>query len=318
MVGKTQEITTERFLMRIAVTGASGMLGTDLLQTLAGEHELYGLDIRKPDHQMSPSTGTLAGRNIRYQILDITKTKETYDTITSINPEIVIHAAAYTNVDKAESDQEQAYRINSLGTRNVALACQRFDSALIYISTDYVFNGQKKEPYVEIDKPDPLGTYAKSKYWGELYTQWLVNRFMIIRSSWLFGKHGKNFVAAIQSQMKNKHSLKVVNDQIGSPTYTVDLAGAIKQLLTINNQLSTGLYGIWHITNSGSCSWHDFAKEIVKQLGAKENVEPVGTQQVNRPAVRPRNSILDNSNWKLHNFPLLPTWQDALKRYLKQ
>ncbi|MFH1142810.1 MAG: sugar nucleotide-binding protein, partial [Candidatus Uhrbacteria bacterium] len=154
--------------------------------------------------------------------------------------------------------------------------------------------------------------------WGELYTQWLVNRFMIIRSSWLFVKNGKNFVEAIQSQVKTKHGLKVVSDQIGSPTYTIDLAHAIQQLLTINNQLSTGLYGIWHITNSESCSWFDFAKEIVKQVGVKEDVEPVSTQQVNRLAARPRNSVLDNFNWKLHNFPLLPTWQDALKRYLKQ
>ncbi len=304
--------------MRIAITGASGMLGTDLLQTLAGEHELFGLDIRKPLIEIP---------NTKYQLLDITDTKATYDVITRLNPELVIHAAAYTNVDGAENEPEQAYRINSLGTRNVALACQRFDSALIYISTDYVFNGQKKEPYLEIDQPDPLGTYAKSKYWGELYTQWLINRFMIIRSSWLFGKHGKNFVAAIQSQVQNKHDLKVVNDQFGSPTYTVDLANAIKQLLTINNpcppkfvgrELSTGLYGIWHITNSGSCSWFDFAREIVKQSGAKDNVEPVSTQQVNRLAPRPTNSVLGNFNWKLHNFPLLPTWQDALKRYLKQ
>lgn len=313
--------------MRIAITGASGMLGTDLLQTLAGEHELYGLDIRKPLFEVSDS---------RYQILDITNTIETYDTITRINPELVIHAAAYTNVDGAESEQEQAYRINSLGTRNIALACQRFDAALIYISTDYVFNGQKKEPYLEIDQPDPLGTYAKSKYWGELYTQWLVSRFMIIRSSWLFGKKGKNFVEAIRSQVITKHSLQVVNDQFGSPTYTVDLAEAIKRLLTINNpcplqkslagtaptfagrELSTGLYGIWHITNSGHCSWYDFAREIVKQIGAKEDVSPVSTHQVNRPAARPKNSVLDNFNWKLHDFPLLPTWQDALKRYLHQ
>jgi dTDP-4-dehydrorhamnose reductase len=295
--------------MRIVITGASGMLGTDLLQALAGDHELTGLDNRKPLIELP---------NTKYQLLDITDTKATYEVVTRINPELVIHAAAYTNVDGAESDQEQAYRINSLGTRNVALACQRFDAALIYISTDYVFNGQKKEPYLEIDRPDPLGTYAKSKYWGELYTQWLVNRFMIIRSSWLFGKHGKNFVAAIQSQLQNKHGLKVVNDQFGSPTYTVDLAEAIKQLLATNQQLSTGLYGIWHITNSGSCSWYEFAREIVKQSGAKDSVEPISTQQANRLAPRPNNSVLDNFNWKLHNFPLLPTWQDALKRYLKQ
>lgn len=295
--------------MRIAVIGASGMLGTDLLQGLAGEHELYGLDIRKPDNQLV---------NIKYQVLDITKTKETYDTIIRINPELVIHAAAYTNADEAENNQEQAYQINSMGTRNVALACQKFDSALIYISTDYVFNGRKTEPYTEIDDPDPLGAYAKSKYWGELYTQWLVSRFMIIRSSWLFGKNGKNFVEAIRSQAKTKHGLKVVSDQVGSPTYTVDLAAAIKQLISVNCQLSTGLYGIWHITNSGSCSWFDFAREIVKQIGSKENVEPVSTQQANRLAVRPKNSVLDNFNWKLNDFALLPTWQDALKRYLKQ
>lgn len=294
--------------MRIVITGASGMLGTDLLQALVGEHELIGLDNRKPLIELP---------NIKYQLLDLTDTQATYEIVTRINPELVIHAAAYTNVDGAESDQEQAYRINSLGTRNIALACQRFDAALIYISTDYVFNGQKKEPYLEIDTPNPLGTYAKSKYWGELYTQWLVNRFMIIRSSWLFGKQGKNFVAAIQSQLQNKHGLRVVNDQFGSPTYTVDLAEAIKQLVAANQQLTTGLYGIWHITNAGSCSWFDFAREIIKQVGVKVTIEPISTQQVQRPAARPQNSVLDNFNWRLHNFPLLPTWQDALRRYLK-
>ncbi|MBI5554895.1 MAG: dTDP-4-dehydrorhamnose reductase [Elusimicrobia bacterium] len=295
--------------MRIVITGASGMLGTDLLQALAGDHELYGLDIRKSDRPLA---------DVSHQILDITDTKATYEVITKINPELVIHAAAYTNVDGAESDQEPAYRINSLGTRNVALSCQRFDAALIYLSTDYVFDGRKTEPYAEIDRPDPLGVYAKSKYWGELYTQWLVSRFMIIRSSWLFGKNGQNFVEAIRSQVITKHGLQVVNDQVGSPTYTVDLAEAIKHLITINYQLSTGLYGIWHITNSGSCSWFDFAREIVKQVGAKEEVSPISASQANRLAVRPKNSVLNNFNWKLHNFSLLPTWQDALKRYLKQ
>ena len=283
------------------------MLGSELAATLAGEHELWAVDIRKP-------LETVPG--VQYQLLDIVNTKETFSAITRINPELVIHTAAFTDVDGAETKSDLVFQVNAIGTRNVALSCQKFDAALIYISTDYVFDGQKTEPYVEFDQPHPLSIYAQSKYWGELYTQWLVNRFMIIRTSWMFGKNGRNFVQAMLSQLKNQHSLKVVKDQVGSPTYAVDLALAIKELITVNQQVSTGLYGIWHLTNSGFCSWYEFAAEIVRLSQSHETVESTTSEQLQRPAVRPKNSVLRNYNWELQNFAALPPWQDALRRYL--
>jgi dTDP-4-dehydrorhamnose reductase len=295
--------------MRILVTGAGGMLGSDILATLSGKHELFGVDLKSPANK-SPE--------VAFQVLDITNTKDTYEQITKINPELVIHTAAFTDVDGAESKPELAFQANAIGTRNVALSCQRFDAQMIYISSDYVFDGTKTTPYVEYDQPNPLGIYARSKYWGELYTQWLLNKFIIIRSSWLFGRNGRNFAQAFLSQVKNQHNLRVVSDQVGAPTYTLDLAAAINDLISVQEQVGTGLYGIWHITNSGKCSWYDFAQEILKQIKNTASIEAISTAQLERPAPRPRNSVLDNSNWRLQNFASLPPWQDALRRYLRE
>jgi dTDP-4-dehydrorhamnose reductase len=295
--------------VRIAITGASGMLGNYLMAALAEGHELTTLDIRPP---------ALPLEGVKFQKLDITNTRDTYEQITKINPELVIHAAAYTDVDGAEANPDTAFLVNAIGTRNVALACQRFDAAMIYISTDYVFDGNKPEPYLEFDQPHPLGIYAQSKYWGELYTQWLLNKFIIIRSSWLFGKNGRNFPQAFLSQVKSGHALRVVSDQKGSPTYAADLAQAIRELISMNEQLGTGLYGIWHITNLGCCTWYDFAREILKQIKTTANIEAISAAQLDRPAPRPRNSVLNNFNWRLQNFASLPPWQDALRRYLRE
>ena len=295
--------------MRILVTGAGGMLGTDLLATLSGNHELFGVDLNSPANKVP---------EVAYHVLDITNTKDTYERITKINPELVIHTAAFTDVDGAESKPELAFQANAIGTRNVALSCQRFDATMIYISSDYVFDGNKTTPYVEYDQPNPLSSYAQSKYWGELYTLGLLNKFMIIRSSWLFGRNGRNFVQAFLSQVKSQHKLRVVNDQVGSPTYTLDLAGAIKELISMQEKVGTGLYGIWHITNSGHCSWYDMAQEILKQVKNQTGIEAISTAQLDRPALRPKNSVLDNFNWRLQNFASLPPWQDALRRFLRE
>ncbi len=295
--------------MRILVTGAGGMLGTDLLATLSGNHELFGVDLKSPANKVP---------EVAYHVLDITNTKDTYERITKINPELVIHTAAFTDVDGAESKPELAFQANAIGTRNVALSCQRFDATMIYISSDYVFDGNKTTPYVEYDQPNPLSSYAQSKYWGELYTLGLLNKFMIIRSSWLFGRNGRNFVQAFLSQVKSQHKLRVVNDQVGSPTYTLDLAGAIKELISMQEKVGTGLYGIWHITNSGHCSWYDMAQEILKQVKNQTGIEAISTAQLDRPALRPKNSVLDNFNWRLQNFASLPPWQDALRRFLRE
>lgn len=297
--------------MRILITGACGMLGRDLVEVFSEGQELYLLDVETFSPSLSSQFSTLT--------LDITDSAKTYTEVTRINPDIVIHSAAYTDVDGCETNRDLAFRINALGTRNIALACQRFDIELLYISTDFVFNGEKGEPYLEFDKPDPQSIYAKSKYWGELYIESLLNRFYIVRSSWLFGKNGKNFADTILNLAKQKKEIEVVNDQIGSPTYTKDLARAIAQLIGTESKGSTtraSLYGIWHITNSGQCSWYEFATEILQDSGVR--VKPITSEELNRPARRPKFSVLENGVWKLQGWKSLRHWKEALKDYLEE
>lgn len=306
--------------MRIVITGVAGMLGTDLIKVLQNEeHELHGIDIREPTYHLQLKT---------YNLLDITNAQETYRVITRINPDLIIHTAGYTKVDDCEKNVDLVYRVNALGTRNLALACQRFDAALMYISTDYVFDGEKGSPYLEYDKPRPQSAYGKSKFWGELFVQSLLTKFYIIRTSGLFGVNGDNFVKTIQNLVSQKKELKVVKDQITSPTYTKDLANAISHLISFNisakggsafgGQPSTfnGLYGIWHITNTGSCSWHEFAREILRL--SKYNVKLTGitSEELKRPAKRPKYSVLANYCWQLEGWKLLRPWEDALTDYL--
>jgi len=297
--------------MRILITGACGMLGRDLIEVLSEGHELYLLDVEPFPVSLSSQFSNLP--------LDIADSEKTYREITKINPDIVVHTAAYTDVDGCETNRDLAFRINGLGTRNIALTCQRFDTELLYISTDYVFDGEKGEPYAEFDRPNPQSIYAKSKYWGELYINSLSNRFYIIRSSWLFGKNGKNFVTTILNLAKEKKEIEVVNDQIGSPTYTKDLARAIAQLIGAEREDSSNranLYGIWHITNSGQCSWYEFAREILQGSGVL--VKPISSEKLNRPAKRPKFSVLDNYVWRLQGWEPLRHWKEALKDYLKE
>ncbi len=297
--------------MRILITGACGMLGRDLVEVFSEGQELYLLDVQKFPSSMSSQFSTLT--------LDITDSARTYREVTKINPDIVIHSAAYTDVDGCETNRDLAFRVNALGTRNIALACQRFDTELLYISTDFVFDGEKGEPYLEFDRPNPQNIYGKSKYWGELYVESLVNKFYIVRSSWLFGKNGKNFVSTILDLAKQKKEIEVVNDQIGSPTYTKDLAQAIAQLIGGESKDSitrASLYGIWHITNSGQCSWYEFAGEILQDSDVL--VKPITSEELNRPAKRPRFSALENSVRKLQGWKPLRHWKEALKDYLKE
>lgn len=297
--------------MRILITGACGMLGRDLVEVLAEGQELYLLDVQKFPSSLSSQFSTLT--------LDITDSAKTYREITRINPDIVIHSAAYTDVDGAETNMDLAFRVNALGTRNIALACQRFDTELLYISTDFVFDGEKGESYLEFDRPNPQSIYGKSKYWGELYIDSFLNRFYIVRSSWLFGKNGKNFVTTMLNLAKQKKEIEVVNDQIGSPTYTKDLAQAIAQLIGREGKDSitrANLYGIWHITNSGQCSWYEFAGEILQDSDVL--LKPITSEELNRPAKRPKYSVLENSVRKLQGWKSLRHWKEALKDYLKE
>jgi dTDP-4-dehydrorhamnose reductase len=266
------------------------MLGQDLTAYLEARHQVVPADL---------------------PAIDITDGGLFQRTLDSTKPDVVIHAAAITAVDECETRRELAFRVNGEGTRNVALACRKNRVPLLYISTDYVFDGEKETPYWEDDEPHPINVYGHSKLQGETHISALVEHFWIVRTSWLFGPRGKNFVRAILEKARLKGLLQVVDDQVGDPTYTMDLAEKLESIV------ERGRPGIYHVTNSGCCSWFDFAREIIKQAGLSEvKVSPVLTSASDRPAPRPRNSRLANRRLETEGLGLLPPWQDALRRYL--
>jgi dTDP-4-dehydrorhamnose reductase len=277
--------------MRIAVTGTTGMLGQVLCPLLSRHHEVICLSIDR---------------------LDIRSLEETRRQVTEARPDWVVHAAAYTQVDRAETEPLEAYQVNALGTRNVAIAAQASGAALLYYSTDYVFNGRSGEPYWEWDTPDPISQYGRSKRAGEQYVQSLSNRHLIVRTSWLFGPGGVNFVTKILARARTQKVLQVVSDQRGSPTFTRDLAEMTLKLV------ERGSLGIYHVTNFGSCSWYEFAREIAAVSDLEIEVTPVNSVMFPTPAPRPAYSVLDNYLLKCENIPLLQPWQDALARYLEE
>lgn len=287
--------------MRILITGAEGMLGKELCRAGDG-HEIWRL--------------SRSAQGERSLALDIRNRERVVQEVTRINPEIVIHAAAYTNVDGSESEQEEAYRTNALGTRNLALACQRFDAAFLYISTDFVFDGKKGSPYEEHDSPNPQGTYARSKWEGEVFIRDLLRRFYIVRSGWLYGHGKKNFVTQILDQAKTKDDFPVVADQVGSPTFVRDLARAIVPLAL------SGAYGIYHITNGGFCSRYEFAREILHQaqrlelISREVHIRRCTSLEYPRPAPRPSFGTLSNRLYEMEDFPKLRLWQEALEEYM--
>lgn len=290
--------------MRILVTGAEGMTGREIVKTLLnhGEHEIWRL--------------SRSAQGERSLALDIRDRARVVQEVTRINPELVIHAAAYTDVDGSESRQEEAYRTNALGTRNLALACQRFDAALLYISTDFVFDGKKGSPYEEHDSPNPQGVYARSKWEGEVFIRDLLRRFYIVRSGWLYGHGKKNFVTQILGQAKTKNDFPVVADQVGSPTFVRDLARAIVPLAL------SGAYGIYHISNGGFCSRYEFAREILRQafrrklISREVRIRRCTSLEYPRPAPRPSFGALSNRLYEMEDFPKLRLWQEALGEYM--
>jgi len=320
---------------RVLITGSGGMLGVDLCQELAESYELYGLDVRRvqpapagvkgrPGGPGSPAHETAggAGRVQGFFECDITDAKKIRDVISNVKPDVVIHAAAMTDVDGCELDKEKAYRINTDGTANVALACKESGAVLIYISTDFVFDGKKRTPYKETDETTPLSVYGDSKLKGEEAVKKDPGRYFILRTSWLYGKHGKNFVDTIAGKAKTEKVLKVVDDQVGSPTYTVDLAEAICALInkvtSHKSQVTSKDCGIYHVSNSGSVSWYEYAKEILKLAGSGTKVIPISSKELNAPAKRPAMSVLDNSKFIEFAGYKLRNWKDALKEYLTQ
>lgn len=280
--------------MKILITGAKGMLGTDLVPVLQGEgHEVMATDIEE---------------------LDITVPDQIKEVVRATMPDIIINCAAYTQVDKAEEEPDKAFLINGKGTENIALVCREFGIDLCYLSTDYVFNGEKKEPYAPDDKTDPVNTYGASKLAGENAIRQIWDRFYIIRTSWMYGKNGKNFVYTILDLAKKKKELKVVDDQIGSPTWTVTLSNVISKLIR------TQKYGIYHVTDetAGGISWKKFAEEIVKQSSLSVKVIPIKTEDYPRPAPRPKNSVLDLTMVRLVLDEDLVSWDKSLQNFLSE
>ncbi|MFH1453714.1 MAG: dTDP-4-dehydrorhamnose reductase [Armatimonadota bacterium] len=276
--------------MNILITGAKGILGSALIKAIQPKHKVSAFDIED---------------------FDITDYEKSLDIIKSSKPDIVIHCAAYTNVDGCESNKDTALKINSGGTKNIALICKELDIPMVYFSTDYVFDGEKGSSYFESDTPNPLSIYGKSKFAGEEHVKQTLNKYFIVRTAWLFGKGGKNFVNTIINLAEEKDELSVVNDQTGSPTYAEDLAYAVSQLI------ETDHYGIYHITNEGECSWYEFAKAILEEAGLKNTkVLPVPTTKFPRPAKRPKYSVLSKDLYK-SKFKPLRTYKEALSAYLK-
>ena len=293
--------------MKVLVTGVGGQLGYDVMIELnKRNHEGIGSDILES-----------VPLDMSYTKLDITDETAVLNTIKNIRPDAVIHCAAWTAVDNAEDEENKAKveAVNVDGTRNIAKACKVTDCKMIYISTDYVFDGQGTTPWTADCKDyAPLNVYGESKLQGELAVSEILDKYFIVRIAWVFGVNGNNFIKTMLNVGKKFDTLKVVNDQIGTPTYTYDLARLLVDMA------ETEKYGYYHATNEGGyISWYDFAVEIFKQAGYTTNVLPVTTEEYGiSKAKRPFNSRLDKSKLAENGFTPLPTWQDALKRYLKE
>lgn len=242
--------------------------------------------------------------------LDISNAKAVFDTITTVKPDVVVNCAAHTQVDACEAEHDKAFAVNAHGVKHIARACRKADSLLVHFSTDYVFDGNTQQPYRETDTPHPLSVYGQSKLAGEQYIRDIAPRFIIIRSLWLYGKGGNNFIATIVRLARERTELRVVNDQIGSPTWTKHLSLAVKALLD-----RTAL-GIYHVSNQGSCSWYECAVKIVECLRAGIPVVPITSKEINLAAPRPHYSVLDCSKFEHATGIQLPSWDAALYEYI--
>ena len=301
--------------MKVLVTGVAGQLGHDVMNELAKRgYEGIGSDIAKSYNGIQDGTPVVS---MPYVQMDITDKASVEKVLTEVNADAVIHCAAWTAVDLAEDEdkKDKVHAVNAEGTKNIAEVCKKLDSKMVYTSTDYVFNGQGEEPW----QPDckdyqPLNVYGQSKLDGELAVSETLDKYFIVRIAWVFGKNGNNFIKTMLKVGKNHDKLRVVNDQIGTPTYTFDLARLLVDMI------ETDKYGYYHATNEGGyISWYDFTKEIYRQAGYATEVLPVTTAEYGlSKAARPFNSRLDKSKLVENGFTPLPIWQDALSRYLKE
>lgn len=276
--------------MKILIAGSNGMLGHDLINVLKDNHELV----------LTTS-----------KTLDITDEKQVMDAIRQHEPDIVINAAAYTDVDGCEENQDLAYAVNGEGVRNLALACSEIDCPLVHVSTDYVFDGSARNPIAEDGEIGPISVYGKSKLKGEQSILEILDKYFIVRTAWLYGVNGKNFPKTMLELAKNHSEITVVYDEVGTPTYTLDLAKGISELI------GTDFYGIYHLTNSGSCSWCEFSRLIFEIADADVKVIPVTASEFARPAPRPSYSVLKNENWIKKGFKPFRSYKDAIKDYIE-
>lgn len=273
--------------MKILVTGANGMLGQDLCPIL--EDADFVDEVIETD----------------FKTLDITDELQVKKIIKNENPDVVIHCAAYTNVDMAEDEKELAHKINVIGTENVAKECKSIDAIMVLISTDYVFDGTKKDKYLPNDKPNPINFYGQTKLDAEKAVQKICDKYYIVRTSWLYGHHGKNFVETMIKLANEKKELKVVNNQTGCPTWTVELSEVLCELIEEDVE-----YGIYHICGSGETSWYDFAKEIFKLSGINVNLIPCSDEEYKTKAKRPKYSVMENNG-------VCENWKKSLKSYIE-
>lgn len=278
--------------MKVLVTGTKGQLGYDVVNELEKRgHTAVAVDIEE---------------------MDITDAVSVERVITEAEVEAVIHCAAYTAVDAAEDNVEICRRVNAEGTENIAKVCKKLDLKMIYISTDYVFDGEGERPWEPDDERHPLNVYGQTKYEGELAVEKYLEKYFIVRIAWVFGVNGKNFIKTMLKLSETHEELNVVDDQVGSPTYTYDLA------VLLVDMVDSDKYGRYHATNEGLCTWYEFAKEIFRQAGVEVKVNPVTSDMFPAKAKRPKNSRMSKEKLDANGFHRLPTWQDALERYLSE
>ena len=288
--------------MKILITGASGQLGSSLKTILEmGISELGKI----PDLFKDAQTET-----IDFQELDITDLLAVMAYTSNSKPDLIINCAAYTNVDGCETNQDDAFKVNALGARNLAIAAEKIGAKLVHISTDYVFAGNGTKPDNEATICNPQSTYGATKYLGEQYVREFCSRYFIVRTAWLYSPVGKNFVKTIMKAGRERGALKVVNDQIGNPTNAVDLAYHILKIA------ATEEYGIYHCTGNGECSWYDFASKIIEYAGIEATVSPCATEEYPSPAKRPAYSALDNMMLRCTVGDEMRNWQDALRCFV--
>ncbi|KYH34461.1 dTDP-4-dehydrorhamnose reductase [Clostridium tepidiprofundi DSM 19306] len=288
--------------MKVLITGARGQLGSQIIDIIKkGESEIGNIDFSYKNAEI---------KGIDVEELDITDENAVIEYFGAFNPDIVINPAAYTDVDGCETNEELAYKVNSLGARNIAIACEKCKSKLIHISTDYVFSGDGQVPYREYDLTNPMSVYGKTKLLGEEYVRQFCSRGFIVRTAWLYGYNGQNFVKTIMKLAKKREKIDVVNDQRGNPTNAEDLAHHILKIAL------TEEYGIYHCTGKGECSWYDFACKIVEYAGIACTVSPVTSEKFKRPAKRPSFSSLDNMMLRCTVGDDMREWEDALNEFI--